>query len=95
MVKLKNNLFNNAEVTSRDVTMSDSPFLCLIVTRNVLALMNEFDVTEGIITRDNYENQLNFYNASSPQRILDLKLATCNLNELLNQVRLYLLRYYD
>uniref|UniRef100_UPI00358FF541 sodium-dependent neutral amino acid transporter B(0)AT1-like isoform X2 n=1 Tax=Myxine glutinosa TaxID=7769 RepID=UPI00358FF541 len=52
--------------------------------RNVQALMNEFDVTEGIITRDNYEDQLNFYNASFPKRILDLKLATCDLSELLN-----------
>lgn len=52
-----------------------------------MALMNEFDLPEGNLTENNYNEVLNFLNNTSPSVIQGLDLKTCNLQNLLSQVR--------
>ncbi|XP_066440783.1 sodium-dependent neutral amino acid transporter B(0)AT3-like [Eleutherodactylus coqui] len=53
--------------------------------RNIISLMNEFDLSELNITRDNYRESFEILNSSHTERILHLKMKECNLNEFLDQ----------
>nr|XP_023673453.1 sodium-dependent neutral amino acid transporter B(0)AT1-like [Paramormyrops kingsleyae] len=53
--------------------------------RNIISLMNAFNLPEGIITKHNYETTLQNLNSTSPQIIQGLKLKTCNMKTFLNE----------
>ncbi|XP_072561748.1 sodium-dependent neutral amino acid transporter B(0)AT1-like isoform X1 [Paramormyrops kingsleyae] len=53
--------------------------------RNIISLMNAFNLPEGIITKHNYETTLQNLNSTSPQVIQGLKLKTCNMKTFLNE----------
>ncbi|KAK6490479.1 sodium-dependent neutral amino acid transporter B(0)AT1-like [Huso huso] len=53
--------------------------------RNILSLMNTFDLPERNITGDNYDAVLQKLNLTYPEVIKDLNLETCNLNALLSE----------
>ncbi|KAK1172254.1 sodium-dependent neutral amino acid transporter B(0)AT1-like [Acipenser oxyrinchus oxyrinchus] len=53
--------------------------------RNILSLMNTFDLPERNITGDNYDAVLKKLNLTYPEVIKDLNLETCNLNALLSE----------
>lgn len=57
-----------------------------LVYRNILSLMNTFDLPERNITGDNYDAVLQKLNLTYPEVIKDLNLETCNLNALLSEV---------
>lgn len=63
--------------------------LCLSVleNRNILALLNAFELPMGTITESNYDEVLQALNSTSPSIILGLNLKTCNMQDLLSQVR--------
>ncbi|XP_073486754.1 sodium-dependent neutral amino acid transporter B(0)AT3-like [Aquarana catesbeiana] len=52
---------------------------------NILSLINEFEISEWNITRDNYNEVLGNLNATYPKIIHHLKLKECNLQEFLDQ----------
>lgn len=54
--------------------------------RNILALMNAFDLPEGNVTTDNYDQVVTMFNSTSPDVIQTLHLKTCNLNTFLSEV---------
>ncbi|XP_073533027.1 inactive sodium-dependent neutral amino acid transporter B(0)AT3 [Phyllobates terribilis] len=53
--------------------------------RNILSLMNEFEINEQNITRDNYSESFEILNATYPERIFNLKMKECILKEFLDQ----------
>ncbi|KAM3928106.1 sodium-dependent neutral amino acid transporter B(0)AT3-like [Leptodactylus fuscus] len=53
--------------------------------RNIITLMNEFDLSELNITRDNYSESFEILNSTYPERILHSKLKECNLKDFLDQ----------
>ncbi|XP_048848458.1 sodium-dependent neutral amino acid transporter B(0)AT1-like isoform X2 [Brienomyrus brachyistius] len=53
--------------------------------RNIISLMNAFNLPEGIITKHNYEDTLQNLNSTSPQIIQGLKLKTCHMKTFLNE----------
>lgn len=51
-----------------------------------MALLNAFDLAEGDVTENNYEQILEQYNATDPNIIQGLDLKFCNLNTFLSEV---------
>ncbi|CAH2283389.1 sodium-dependent neutral amino acid transporter B(0)AT1 [Pelobates cultripes] len=52
---------------------------------NILALTNAFDLPEGNITQDNYNNMFNMLNQTNTDIITSLRLQTCDLNTILSE----------
>lgn len=57
------------------------------MNRNILALLNEFNLPEGNITESNYNEVLHALNSTSPSIIQELDLRTCDIQTFLSQVR--------
>ncbi|XP_076826873.1 sodium-dependent neutral amino acid transporter B(0)AT3-like isoform X1 [Brachyhypopomus gauderio] len=55
------------------------------VNANILSLMNTFNIADGNITEDNYEQWLSHLNSTNPYQVEELNLKTCNLQALLDQ----------
>ncbi|NXX79231.1 S6A18 protein, partial [Urocolius indicus] len=53
--------------------------------RNILNIINEFDLPEESIMRQNYTAWISFLNSSYPEKIAGLKLKSCDLQEFLDQ----------
>ncbi|XP_066523925.1 solute carrier family 6 member 19a, tandem duplicate 1 [Hoplias malabaricus] len=53
--------------------------------RNILTLLNTFELPEGNITESNYTEALNLLNSSSPGVIHSLNLTHCDLNTFLSE----------
>lgn len=54
--------------------------------RNIISIINEFDLPEQSIMRENYTDWITFLNSSYPEKIAGLKLKSCDLQEFLDQV---------
>lgn len=63
--------------------------LSVVIHRNIMALLNAFDLPIGNITESNYEEALHQLNSTAPSVIQELNLKTCDLQDLLSQVRLH------
>lgn len=57
-----------------------------ITTRNILTLINGFDLPEGKVTAENFEALQQWYNATNPEVYAQLKFQTCDMNALLSEV---------
>uniref|UniRef100_A0A8D2QTE2 Solute carrier family 6 member 18 n=1 Tax=Zosterops lateralis melanops TaxID=1220523 RepID=A0A8D2QTE2_ZOSLA len=53
--------------------------------RNIVNIINEFDLPEESIMRQNYTSWISFLNSSYPEKIAGLKLKNCDLQEFLDQ----------
>ncbi|XP_027306008.1 inactive sodium-dependent neutral amino acid transporter B(0)AT3 isoform X1 [Anas platyrhynchos] len=53
--------------------------------RNIISIINEFDLPEQSIMRENYTDWITFLNSSYPEKIAGLKLKSCDLQEFLDQ----------
>ncbi|XP_053449463.1 inactive sodium-dependent neutral amino acid transporter B(0)AT3 [Nycticebus coucang] len=53
--------------------------------RNILGLINEFDLPEESISRDMYPAALTYLNATQPQRVAQLSLKSCHLEDFLDK----------
>ncbi|XP_071592969.1 sodium-dependent neutral amino acid transporter B(0)AT3-like isoform X1 [Heliangelus exortis] len=53
--------------------------------RNIISIINEFDLPEESIMRQNYTLWIDFLNSSYPEKIAGLKLKSCDLQEFLDQ----------
>ncbi|XP_019364754.1 PREDICTED: sodium-dependent neutral amino acid transporter B(0)AT3-like isoform X2 [Gavialis gangeticus] len=53
--------------------------------RNILSIINAFDLPEQSILRDNYTTWFEYLNSEYPDKIASLKLKRCNLQEFLDQ----------
>ncbi|NXF20502.1 S6A18 protein, partial [Rhodinocichla rosea] len=53
--------------------------------RNIINIINEFDLPEESIMRQNYTSWISFLNSSYPEKIAGLKLKSCDLQEFLDQ----------
>ncbi|NWQ66674.1 S6A18 protein, partial [Neopipo cinnamomea] len=53
--------------------------------RNIISIINEFDLPEESIMRQNYTSWISFLNSSHPEKIAGLKLKSCDLQEFLDQ----------
>lgn len=62
---------------------------CIFSTRNIMMLLNAFNLAEGAITEDNYNDMLQNLNStiSGSQVIEGLDLNTCDLRTFLSDVR--------
>ncbi|NXW03510.1 S6A18 protein, partial [Fregetta grallaria] len=52
---------------------------------NIISIINEFDLPEESIMRQNYTAWMSFLNSSYPEKIAGLKLKSCDLQEFLDQ----------
>ncbi|XP_025895441.1 sodium-dependent neutral amino acid transporter B(0)AT1 [Nothoprocta perdicaria] len=52
--------------------------------KNILTLINAFDLPEGNVTQDNFEQMQKLYNMTDPATFANLKFETCNLESFLN-----------
>lgn len=57
------------------------------LSRNILTLINGFDLPEGSVTQDNFEKAQQWYNASDPAAFAQLQFQTCDMNSFLSEVR--------
>uniref|UniRef100_A0A803XWY1 Solute carrier family 6 member 18 n=1 Tax=Meleagris gallopavo TaxID=9103 RepID=A0A803XWY1_MELGA len=53
--------------------------------RNIISVINEYDLPEQSITRQNYTDWITFLNSSNPEKLAGLKLKSCDLQEFLDQ----------
>ncbi|XP_067412402.1 sodium-dependent neutral amino acid transporter B(0)AT3-like isoform X2 [Emydura macquarii macquarii] len=53
--------------------------------RNIINIINEFDLPDKTIMRDNYTTWYEFLNTNYPDKIAGLKLRSCDLQEFLDQ----------
>ncbi|NXV47529.1 S6A18 protein, partial [Uria aalge] len=53
--------------------------------RNILSIINEFDLPEESIMRQNYTTWISLLNSSYPEKIAGLKLKSCDFQEFLDQ----------
>ena len=56
--------------------------------RNILTLINGFDLPEGNVTQENFEEMQRWCNATDPVAFSQLKFQTCDMNSFLSEVRL-------
>lgn len=63
---------------------SSPAFFCSC--RNILSLINEFDFPELSISRDEYPAVLMYLNATQAERLAQLPLKTCHLEDFLDKV---------
>lgn len=54
--------------------------------RNILTLINAFDLPEGNVTAENFEAFQQWCNATNPEAYAQLKFQTCNMNSFLSEV---------
>lgn len=54
--------------------------------RNILDLINGFDLPEQSVSRANYTAVLTHLNATQPERLAQLPLSTCHLEDFLDKV---------
>uniref|UniRef100_A0A8C3HRG6 Transporter n=1 Tax=Chrysemys picta bellii TaxID=8478 RepID=A0A8C3HRG6_CHRPI len=52
--------------------------------RNIISIINEFDLPDQSIMRDNYTIWFGFLNTTHPKKIASLKLRSCDLQEFLD-----------
>lgn len=64
--------------------LSSPAFFCSC--RNILSLTNEFDFPELSISRDEYPEVLMYLNATQADRLAQLPLKTCHLEDFLDKV---------
>jgi hypothetical protein len=57
-----------------------------IIPRNILTLINGFDLPEGNVTSENFEAYQQWCNATNPQAYAQLKFQTCDINSFLSEV---------
>ncbi|XP_072268153.1 sodium-dependent neutral amino acid transporter B(0)AT3-like isoform X1 [Pyxicephalus adspersus] len=85
-----------AVINSMSSLYASVPIFCILgfkakhaywdcLDRNTVSLLNEFDISEWNITRDNYNEHFAILNATYPERIHHLKLKECTLQEFLGQ----------
>ncbi|XP_062855388.1 sodium-dependent neutral amino acid transporter B(0)AT1-like [Trichomycterus rosablanca] len=55
------------------------------ISRNILALLNAFDLPEGNITESTYDEAFQILNSTSPAIVQGLDLKTCDMQTLLSQ----------
>ncbi|XP_030202863.1 sodium-dependent neutral amino acid transporter B(0)AT1 [Gadus morhua] len=55
------------------------------VSGNIMALLDAFELPEGIVTEDNYNLALEHLNASQPHVVQGLNLTTCDMQRLLSE----------
>jgi hypothetical protein len=67
-------------------TKANDQYVSLVTYSNILALTNEFDISDMNITVENYEQWLDSLNGTHPSRVSDLNLKTCDLQTFLDQV---------
>ncbi|XP_006140192.1 inactive sodium-dependent neutral amino acid transporter B(0)AT3, partial [Tupaia chinensis] len=53
--------------------------------RNILSLMDEFDLPEQSVSRDSYLATLTHLSATQPERVAQLPLSTCSLEDFLDK----------
>ncbi|XP_045141218.1 sodium-dependent neutral amino acid transporter B(0)AT1 [Echinops telfairi] len=53
--------------------------------RNILTLMNAFDLPEGNVTQDNFMQMQEYYNATYPTEFSQLTFQTCDMNTFLSE----------
>ncbi|XP_048795302.1 inactive sodium-dependent neutral amino acid transporter B(0)AT3 isoform X2 [Lagopus muta] len=53
--------------------------------RNIISVINEYDLPEQSITRQNYTDWITFLNSSNPKKLAGLKLKSCDLQEFLDR----------
>lgn len=54
--------------------------------RNIITLLNAFNLPEDNITASNYEAAFNQLNSSSPETVFGLDIKTCDMQTLLSEV---------
>ncbi|XP_073443971.1 sodium-dependent neutral amino acid transporter B(0)AT3-like [Dendrobates tinctorius] len=85
-----------AAINSLSSLYASIPIFCILgfkaksgywqcLDRNILSLMNEFEINEHNITRDNYSESFEILNSTYPERIFNLNMKECNLKEFLDQ----------
>uniref|UniRef100_A0AAQ4Q2J1 Transporter n=1 Tax=Gasterosteus aculeatus aculeatus TaxID=481459 RepID=A0AAQ4Q2J1_GASAC len=60
-------------------------FNACLATRNIITLLNAFNLPEDNITASNYEAAFNQLNSSSPETVLGLDIKTCDMQTLLSE----------
>ncbi|XP_020788260.2 sodium-dependent neutral amino acid transporter B(0)AT1-like [Boleophthalmus pectinirostris] len=55
------------------------------ISDNIMALLNAFDLGENDITPDNYEEAFKHYNSTSPDTIMALDIASCDMQTFLSE----------
>lgn len=58
----------------------------IFVSRNIMTLIDGFNLPEDSISQSNYEEALNHLNSSSPDTVLGLDIKTCDMQKLLSEV---------
>ena len=61
-------------------------FVQYVFLSNIMALLDAFELPEGIVTEDNYNLALDHLNASQPHVVQGLNLTTCDMQRLLSEV---------
>lgn len=56
------------------------------ISRNILTLINGFDLPEGNVTQENFAEMQQWCNASNPAAYAELKFQTCDMNTFLSEV---------
>lgn len=54
--------------------------------RNILTLVNGFDLPEGNVTQENFEEMKLWCNSSDPEAFARLSFQTCDMNSFLSEV---------
>lgn len=56
------------------------------LSRNILTLINGFDLPEGSVTEQNFEEVQQWYNNTYPAAFAQLQFQTCDMNSFLSEV---------
>lgn len=56
------------------------------LSRNILTLINGFDLPEGNVTQENFEQIQQWYNFTYPEAFAQLQFQTCDMNSFLSEV---------
>lgn len=70
---------------SQPVFQPGLPLLCLIC-RNILQLTNHFEIADGNITIEHYDEWHDYFNKTYPGDVAELGLTTCDMQRFLDQV---------
>ena len=55
-------------------------------SRNILTLINGFDLPEGNVTQENFAEVQQWFNATEPEAYAKLHFQTCDMNSFLSEV---------
>lgn len=83
-----NNLFHDVNEYWWCLQIHNFKLLTFPFFRNILTLMNAFDLPEGNVTQDNFEQMQQLCNMTDPATFATLKFETCDLETFLNDVSL-------